>query len=70
MKKVLSVFLAIVMVFSVAIPAFATNAEESNYDGAPVIIVRGIDFAGLTYEDGSKALNVEISTIVPTGFGI
>ena len=68
MKKVLSVFLAIVMAFSIMIPAFATNGQSNDYDGPPVIIVRGIDFAGLTYEDGSKALNVEIGTIVPVVF--
>lgn len=68
MKKVLSVLLAVVMAFSIMIPAFATEAESNDYDGAPVIIVRGIDFAGLTYEDGSKALNVEVGTIVPVVF--
>ncbi len=68
MKKVLSVLLAVVMAFSIMLPAFATEAESNDYDGAPVIIVRGIDFAGLTYEDGSKALNVEVGTIVPVVF--
>ena len=68
MKKVLSVFLAIVMAFSVMIPALGANGQSNDYDGPPVMIVRGIDFAGLTYEDGSKALNVEIGTIVPVVF--
>lgn len=65
MKKLLSVFLAIVMIFTITVPAFAAegNAEESSYDGNPVVIVRGIDFAGLTYEDGEKALNVSAGTI-------
>lgn len=65
MKKLLSVFLAIVMIFTITVPAFAAEgkAEESSYDGNPVVIVRGIDFAGLTYEDGEKALNVSARTI-------
>ena len=66
MKKVLSVLLATVMIFTITVPAFAaqkaTTAAE-NYDGNPVIIVRGIDFAGLTFENGEKALNVSASTI-------
>ena len=65
MKKVLSVLLAVVMAFSVMVPAFATEEKSNDYDGTPVIIVRGIDFAGLTYEDGSKALNVQLDTIFP-----
>ena len=66
MKKLISVLLAIVMLFTITIPAFAaqkTVAASENYDGNPVIIVRGIDFAGLTYENGEKALNVSASTI-------
>ena len=47
------------------VPAFATEEKSNDYDGAPVIIVRGIDFAGLTYEDGSKALNVQLDTLFP-----
>ena len=73
MKKVLSILLAIVMVFTIAIPAFAAQeaGTSEKYDGNPVIIVRGIDFAGLTYENGEKALNVSASTIMSalfTGF--
>ncbi len=66
MKKILSVLLAIVMTFTITVPAFAadSNATTSDsYDGNPVIIVRGIDFAGLTYENGEKALNVSAGTI-------
>ena len=65
MKKIVSVVLAVVLVFSITIPAFAQGQNANNYDGNPVVIVRGIDFAGLTYEDGSKALNVELDTIFP-----
>ena len=66
MKKLLSVLMAIVMIFTITVPAFAaqkTATEAENYDGNPVIIVRGIDFAGLTFENGEKALNVSASTI-------
>ena len=66
MKKVLSVLLAIVMIFTITVPALAAPKAVSaseNYDGNPVIIVRGIDFAGLTYENGEKALNVSAGTI-------
>ncbi|MBE6799886.1 MAG: hypothetical protein E7529_01630 [Ruminococcaceae bacterium] len=66
MKKLISVLLAIVMLFTITIPALAaqkTVAASENYDGNPVVIVRGIDFAGLTYENGEKALNVSASTI-------
>lgn len=67
MKKVISLFLAFVMLFALCIPAFAVeNTEKSDYDGLPVIIVRGIDFAGLTYPDGSKALKVDAGKIIGT----
>ena len=59
MKKVLSLILTLVMLFTITVPAFAADEKGSaaDYDGAPFVIVRGIDFAGLTYEDGSKALS-------------
>jgi hypothetical protein len=65
MKKIVSVVLAIVMVFSITIPVFAQGQTTTNYDGNPVVIVRGIDFAGLTYEDGTKALSVDLTTLFP-----
>ncbi len=67
MKKLLSVLLAIVMLFTITVPAFAaeyTVNTAENYDGNPVIIVRGIDFAGLTYSNGEKALNVSAGVIM------
>ena len=66
MKKLLSVLMAIVMIFTITVPAFAAEGDattSNSYDGNPVIIVRGIDFAGLTYENGEKALNVSAGTI-------
>ncbi|MBQ8504048.1 MAG: hypothetical protein IJ491_07215 [Clostridia bacterium] len=59
MKKIISLLLTALMLFTMAVPAFAADGEEAaakDYNGYPVIIVRGIDFAGLTYEDGSNAL--------------
>lgn len=66
MKKVISVILAFTMLFALCIPAFATESNANNYNGNPVIIVRGIDFAGLTYPDGTKALQVDAGIIIST----
>ncbi len=64
MKKVISLILVCVMLFATAVPSFAAEeSEANNYDGYSVIVVRGIDFGGLTYEDGSAALNVDIGDI-------
>lgn len=65
MKKFISVILAVALVFTASTSAFAAQDvnNTTEYDGLPVIIVRGIDFAGLTYADGSKALQLEFSTI-------
>ncbi len=65
MKKLVSVILAVAMICSIAVPAFAQGESTVDYDGNPVVIVRGIDFAGLTYEDGSKALKVDLATLFP-----
>ncbi len=68
MKKIISLLLTLLMIFTLAVPAFAaedsTDAETA-YDGYPVVIVRGIDFAGLTYEDGSKVLTANFGEIFP-----
>ena len=65
MKKFISVMLTLLMIFSLAVPAFAADeSAEEEYNGYPVVVVRGIDFAGLTYEDGSKALTVNPGDIV------
>lgn len=67
MKKLVSIILAFSLLFAMCIPAFAVEEKsESNYDGLPVIIVRGIDFAGLTYPDGTKALQVDAGKIIST----
>ena len=66
MKKVISLVLTVVMLLTMAVPSFASEADESSaYDGYSVIIVRGIVFAGLTYEDGTKALQFSVADIIP-----
>ncbi len=67
MKKIISVILSVAMLFALCVPAFAAEAKtQSNYNGLPVIIVRGIDFAGLTYPDGTKALQIDAGSIIAT----
>lgn len=58
MKKLISFVLAIVLTFSLCIPAFAADEATVEYDGDPIVVVRGIDFAGLINEDGSSALSI------------
>ncbi len=68
MKKIISILLTALMLFTLAVPAFAAEgelAEAESYDGLPVVVVRGIDFAGLTYEDGSKALTFNVMELFP-----
>ncbi len=70
MKKLVSILLALLMAFSAAIPAFAAEEKPKiNYDGDPVIVVRGIDFGGLTYEDGSYAMEFTTEDILKTVLG-
>lgn len=62
MKKILSVLLTVVMLLTLAVPAFAAG-EGEEYDGNPVIIVRGLS-VGLKYEDGTSALNINSGKIL------
>ena len=67
MKKVISIILAFALLLAMSVPAFAVDGNaQGNYNGLPVIIVRGIDFAGLTYPDGTKALQVDAGKIIST----
>lgn len=64
MKKLISFVLALVMLFSLAVPAFAqTKAETEKYDGYPLVVVRGIDFGGLYLEDKSPAISFQLSDV-------
>ncbi len=56
MKKLISVLLSIIFVFGMCVPSFAAEKTSVEYNGDPIVIVRGIDFGGLIHEDGSKAL--------------
>lgn len=60
MKKIISVLLVITMLFAVAVPAFAADAQTTAYiaddsEKYPVVIVRGMDFAGLYYDCGTES---------------
>lgn len=63
-RKALSVLLAVMMVVSVLPVAFAADSNDAAYDGDPIVVVRGIDFAGLVKEDGSKAIAIDIGEIL------
>ena len=61
LKKTLSVMLVIIMVVSAMPMAFAAgDKQQVAHDGDPIVVVRGIDFAGLVDEKtGKKAINLE-----------
>lgn len=70
MKKLISVLLSLVMIFTVAMPAFASERVNGDaylnesYDSYPVIIVRGINFGGLiNTEDSSLAMQFKAEDI-------
>jgi len=55
------------MVFSLCSPVFAAEETVTDYDGNPVVIVRGIDFGGLVnLDDGTKAMKVGVFDILET----
>lgn len=73
MKRIISVFLAVVMAVSMALPVFA--ASEHNPEtckNEPVIIVRGMDFTGLYYDVGTEnerpVIEIDAGEIVKTVF--
>ncbi|MBE6773028.1 MAG: alpha/beta hydrolase [Ruminococcaceae bacterium] len=72
MKKICALFLSVVMMLTLCMPAFAVEAEEKPvYDGNPVVIVRGIDFGGLTYaESGEKAMKIEVFDVLNLVFDL
>ncbi len=61
LKKTLSFILAVIMIVSAMPMAFAAETEATvQYDGDPIVVVRGIDFAGLVdTKTGKKAINIE-----------
>lgn len=66
MKKIIAVILSLVMAFAICTPAFAvTENAGADYDGYPVVIVRGIDFGGLVnLDDGTKAMQIKPGPII------
>lgn len=64
MRKLLCTVLTVLMVFCAVMPASAVDTGTSkNYDGYPLVVVRGIDFGGLYTADGEAAIKVELSDI-------
>lgn len=56
MKKVISILLAVVLLFSTSASAFAAKAEESTItNNDPVILVRGMDFTNLMLDVGTES---------------
>ena len=75
MKKIISIVLAVAMVFTMSAPAFAQGNEEHNpteCENIPVIVVRGMDFGGLYTDVGTEnqapAINVDAGNIVKSVF--
>ncbi len=67
MKKIISLLLATVILFSCSVGTFAADAANSN-EVVPVVVVRGMDFGGLIIDQGTEnerpALSVEAGPIV------
>lgn len=53
MKKILCIFLSVIMIFSTAIVSFAEDTTTNEDIDTPLIVVRGIDFQGLYVDDGN-----------------
>lgn len=70
MKKLIALALALVLSFSLCIPAFAADEATVEYDGDPIVVVRGIDFAGLIKGDGSKAISIDAFDVLGLIFNI
>ena len=67
MKKILALALSVIMVFSLCSPVLAAEDTSIDYDGNPVVIVRGIDFGGLVnLDDGTKAMKIGVGDILDT----
>lgn len=63
MKKILSLAVTFIMLLTLALPVFAAE-ETTDYDGDPVVIVRGIPFTNLRYEDGSSPFNINTGKVL------
>lgn len=65
-RKSIACLLAILMIVATMPMAFAAEAQAVEYDGDPIVVVRGIDFAGLVNGDGSKAITFDTNQIFNT----
>lgn len=67
MKKLISILLSIILVFSSAVVAFATDTENETIDpDYPLVVCRGMDFDGLT---GDLGLETEHNALRPIEAG-
>ena len=70
MKKIISILLALSMVISLALPAFAGGDEvpAASAEKVPVVLVRGMNFGGLYLDYGTEnerpAINADAGMIV------
>lgn len=70
MKKFISILLALTMVMTLIVPAFAGGDESASADcnDVPVVLVRGLDFGGLYLDYGTDnerpAISVDAGKIV------
>ena len=66
MKKVISVLLVLVLAFGACVPAFAHSAQQAGEcSDLPVVIVRGMDFNGLSIDGLSGKSAVQIDDMNP-----
>lgn len=75
MKKFISIILALALVVSVSVPAFATTQHSPEVcENIPVIVVRGMDFGGLYVdldsENEKPAINTDAKMIVEGVFKV
>lgn len=58
MKKIISLLLSLIIALSCTVTGFAAEAapapDKTEYDGNPVVLIRGMDFNGLVYKYGTK----------------
>ena len=53
-RKIISVLLALIILLSVPVSAFAKDESAPEYDGYPLILIRGMDFNGIYYKLGTE----------------
>ncbi len=65
MKKFTSIFMALIMLFTMVVPASAVKEEaQESYEGYPLVVVRGIDFDGFYLEDKSPAIRFQLQDVL------